>query len=56
MLDVHVPAYGRFSPKQTIELAETAADNGADALSFFCWDLMTDDMIKHIKNYIGNNK
>ena len=56
MLDVHIPAYGRFSPEQTIELASTAAQNGADALSFFCWDLMSDDMVKHINSYIKENK
>ena len=56
ILDVHLPAYGRFAPGQTIELAKTALANGADYLSFFCWDLMTEEMVKSLKNYIQSNK
>ena len=53
-LDVHVPAYGRFAPDETLGLAETALASGADSVSFFCYDLMTDDMVKSIGRWIKN--
>ena len=55
-LDLHVPAYGRFSPEETPQLAEAALANGADSVSFFCYDLMTDDMIASLKSWIAAQK
>jgi len=51
-LDVHVPAYGRFSPEETPALAETALANGADSVSFFCYDLMTEEMLRSVGAWI----
>lgn len=55
-LDVHVPAYGRFSPQQTPRLAEAALANGANAVSFFCYDLMSDDMLASLKAWIAHQR
>ena len=51
-LDVHVPAYGRFSPERTPRLADAALANGADSVSFFCYDLMTDRMVEALKAWM----
>jgi hypothetical protein len=55
-LNVHVPAYGRFSPQQTPLLAQTALDAGADAVSFFCYDLMSEDMVRSVGAWLAQRR
>jgi len=55
-LDGHVPAYGRFTPEQTPRLAETALANGADSVSFFCYDLMSEEMVKTVGDWVREQK
>ena len=55
-LDVHVPAYGRFAPDETPRLAEAALENGADSVSFFCYDLMSEEMVEAVRAWIRAQK
>lgn len=44
-LTTHVRAYGRTRPDQLRRFAEAVARGGADGLAFFCYDLMTDELL-----------
>ncbi len=44
----HVRAYGPARPEEMAGLASAAGRGGASGVAFFCYDLMTDDMLKAI--------
>lgn len=44
-LTTHVRAYGPTRPEQLSTMARAVARAGADGLAFFCYDVMTDDLL-----------
>ncbi|MDD5706960.1 MAG: hypothetical protein PHR35_13640 [Kiritimatiellae bacterium] len=51
---VHLPAYGRTSPNDIAGLADTAVSAGADAVAFFCQDLMEPPMLDAIGQWANS--
>ena len=50
-LSVHLKAYGSTKPQSIASLATSALECGADSMAFFCYDLMSDPMLKQIKHW-----
>jgi hypothetical protein len=50
-LAVHLKAYGSVEPQFIGDIANAAIDSGADSIAFFCYDLMSEQMMSAIKQW-----